>query len=230
MNSGQQNMTIPQTSIPSQSDMVNTPAPLTSKPRKIQKFLLILVVLIFLAISTKVAYDLSTKPTSLKPNFSQPQASPTENQPETTNDTGTLRSRPLPVDIERKLVSTVAQSTDAAKVNSFVQKLSAMGDNLFKAEYTIEVGGRVKERPIRNERGSSLVIEDISDPNKTVTVQFTDEEIQKITVIAVDQSGNSVALGFYDIMEEDLVNITYVESLLPGQDSGYITVVVETGT
>lgn len=220
----------PQTPTPSQPDIVKEPVHLSNKPRKIQKLLLILVVLIFLVISTKIAYDLSTKPTSLKPNFAQPQASPVESLPETTDDTNTLRSRPLPVDIERKLVSTVAQSTDATKVNSFVQKLSAMGDNLFKAEYTIEVGGRVKERPIRNERGSSLVIEDISDPNKTVTVQFTDEEIQKITVIAVDQSGNTVGLGFYDIKEDDLLNITYVESLLPGQDSGYITVVVETRT
>lgn len=219
-----------QTPISSQSDMVNTPAPLTSKPRKIQKFLLILVVLIFLAISTKVAYDLSTKPTSLKPNFSQSQASPTENQPETTNDTGTLRSRPLPIDIENTLVSTLGQSADTTKVNNFVQKLSALGENLFKAEYKIELGGKVKERPTQNEGGSFLVLEDVSDPNKTVTVQFTDEEIQKITVLAVDHNGNSVALGFYDIMEEDLVNITYVESLLPGQDSGFITVVVETRT
>lgn len=220
----------PQTPVRSRPDIISAPVPLSNKPRKIQKLLLILVVLIFLVISTKVAYDLSKNPNSLKPSLTQPQASPTENLPETTDDTNTLRSRPLPVDLERKLVSTVGQSTDTTKVNNFVQKLSALGENLFKADYTIEVGGRVKERPTRNEGGSYLVLEDVSDPNKTVTLQFTDEETQKITVIAVDQGGNSVGLGFYDIKEDDLLNITYVESLLPGQDSGYITIVVETRT
>ena len=230
MNALQQNVPPSQTPIPPQPGIPNSPVPSSNKPKKIQKFLLILVVLFFLVISTKIAYDLSTKSTSLKPNFSQPQPSTIENQPGTTNDTNTLRSRPEPVDIENKLVSTAGQPADATKVNNFVQKLSALGESLFKAEYKIEVGGRVKERPTQNEGGTYLVLEDVSDPNKAVTVQFTSEEIQKITVIAVDNNGNSVALGLNEIKEDDLVNITYVENLLPGQDSGYITVVVETRT
>lgn len=228
MNTMQQNVPTPQIPLGSQADSLNTPAPLSNKPRKIQKLLLILVVLTFLVISIKVAYDLSTKPTSLKPNFIQPQASPTENQPGITNDTNSLRSRPLPVNIENRLVSTVGQPADATKVNNFVQKLSSLGENLFKAEYKIELGGKVKERPTRNAGGSYLVLENVSDPNKTFTLQFADEETQKLTVLAVDQSGNSVGLDFYDIKEDDLLNITYVENLLPSQDSGYITVVVET--